>query len=93
MSQVEVGDIQDFFPELPKAQQETMIRYSTAYRNLFNSLIIYAYDEELKTERWMMNDEYDVDELIRNLEAPEFRQLLQELNEQLAEYFKSSDNR
>ena len=93
LSQVEVGDIQDFFPELPKAQQETMIRYSTAYRNLFNSLIIYAYDEELKTERWMMNDEYDVDELIRNLEAPEFRQLLQELNEQLAEYFKSSDNR
>ena len=93
LSQVEAGDIQDFFPELPKAQQETMIRYSTAYRNLFNSLIIYAYDEELKTERWMMNDEYDVDELIRNLEAPEFRQLLQELNEQLAEYFKSSDNR
>ena len=30
LSQVEAGDIQDFFPELPKAQQETMIRYSTA---------------------------------------------------------------
>lgn len=93
LSQVEAGDIQDFFPELPKAQQETMIRYSTAYRNLFNSLIIYAYDEELKTERWMMNEEYDADELIRNLEAPEYRQLLQELNEQLAVFFKSSDNR
>ncbi len=93
LSQVEAGDIQDFFPELTKAQQETMIRYSTAYRDLFNSLVIYAYDEEIKTERWMMNEEYDVDELIRNLEAPEFRQLLQELNVQLAEYFKSSDTR
>ncbi|MBO4476985.1 MAG: hypothetical protein J5757_01515, partial [Lachnospiraceae bacterium] len=36
LSQVEPGDIQDFFPELSKSQQETMIRYSTAYRNLFN---------------------------------------------------------
>ena len=88
LSQVEPGDIQDFFPELSKSQQETMIRYSTAYRNLFNSLIIYAYDEELKTERWMMNDEYDVDELMSKLETPEFRQLLIELNTQLADYLK-----
>ena len=66
-----------------------MIRYSTAYRNLFNRLIIYAYDEELKTERWMMNDEYDVDELINELKKPEFRLLLQELNVQLAEYLKA----
>ncbi|MBR5658358.1 MAG: hypothetical protein IKX10_03040, partial [Lachnospiraceae bacterium] len=88
LSQVELGDIQDFFPELSKSQQETMIRYSMAYRNLFNSLIIYAYDEELKTERWMMNDEYDVDELMSKLETPEFRQLLIELNTQLADYLK-----
>ena len=93
MSQIEVGDIQNFFPELTKVQQETMIQYLHAYRSVFDNLITYAYDEELKTERWMMNEEYDVDELIRNLEAPEYRQLLQELNEQLAEYFKSSDNR
>ena len=93
MSQIEVGDIQSFFPELTKVQQETMIQYLHAYRSVFDNLITYAYDDELKTERWMMNEEYDVDELIRNLETPEYRQLLQELNEQLAEYFKSSDTR
>lgn len=93
MSQIEVGDIQSFFPELTKVQQETMIQYLHAYRSVFDNLITYAYDDELKTERWMMNEEYDVDELIRNLEAPEYRQLLQELNEQLADYLKSSDTR
>ncbi len=89
MSQIDPGDIQGFFPVLTKTQQETMIRYLHAYRSVLDNMIIYAYDEELKTERWMMNDEYDVDELINELKKPEFRLLLQELNVQLAEYLKA----
>ena len=87
LSQIEVGEVHDFIPQLSDEMKAAFLEYP--YTKLFNDILVYAYDEEIKTDRWMINDEYDVDAILEEMEAPQYQELIEELNKQLDAYYQS----
>ena len=87
LSQIEVGEVYDFIPQLSDDMKEAFLGYP--YTRLFNEMLVYAYDKEIKENRWMINEEYDVDEILKEMEAPEYRALIDELNNQLDAYYQT----
>lgn len=87
LSQIEVGEVYDFIPQLSEEMKEAFLGYP--YTKLFDGILVYAYDEEIKEDRWMINEEYDVGAILKEMEAPEFRNLITELNKQLEAYYQT----
>ncbi len=87
LSQIEVGAVQDFIPQLSDEMKDTFLSYP--YTRLFNEILAYTFDNDIKTYRWMVNEEYDVDEILKEMEAPEYRELIDELNKQLDAYYQT----
>lgn len=42
-------------------------------------------------ERWVINDGFDINAIMKSMDTPEYQDLLKELNTQITEYLKKCD--
>ena len=85
----EIGPIQNFAPLLTDEQKNLISQYP--YMTLFSDMLVCIYDRELQMERWVINDGFDINAIMKLMDTPEYQDLLKELNTQITEYLKKCD--
>lgn len=85
----EIGPIQNFAPLLTDEQKNLISQYP--YMTLFSDMLVCIYDKELQMERWVINDGFDINAIMKSMDTPEYQDLLKELNTQITEYLKKCD--
>ena len=75
--------------ELTDEQKNLISQYP--YMTLFSDMLVCIYDKELQMERWVINDGFDINAIMKSMDTPEYQDLLKELNTQITEYLKKCD--
>ncbi len=87
LSAYRIVEIEEFAPNLSENQKDAITTYP--FRNVFEDMFVYMYDAEKHSYIWALNEEYDVASICQKLEAPEYRELIDELNRQLDAFFQT----